>query len=186
MNARTYRTEDHRQRRQKLSASESPPNQSGNHYIPTKGVSVLKTFEDAYQSELAKMVRLATYILSSNTRAEEVVQEAFIKLHGDWAEVDNPAGYLRTAVVNRCRDSLRRQKVKDRYVSLAAPVSQSSDVTYLLDVLEKLKPKRRLVVVLKFYGGYSLREIAEITGFPEGTVRSNLHRGLQQLEEELS
>jgi len=63
-----------------------------------------ETFEQVYTRELEKMVRLATYMIGSQAEAEEAVQDAFLKLHSKWFEVENPGGFVRTAVVNRCKD----------------------------------------------------------------------------------
>src|SRR5687767_5128913 len=48
------------------------------------------------------MVRLAFVITHDESVADEIVQDAFLKLHTAWAHVHNPVGYLRTAVVNGC------------------------------------------------------------------------------------
>ena len=55
----------------------------------------------------------------------------------------------------------------------------------LVKVLSCLPPEQREVFVLKTYYGYSYREIAEITGCPEGTAKSRLHKAVETLREEL-
>ena len=55
----------------------------------------------------------------------------------------------------------------------------------LWDVLGKLPEDQRIVVVLKYYGGYRASEIASIVDMPGATVRSHLRRGLKALREEL-
>ncbi|MEO5840746.1 MAG: sigma factor [Acidimicrobiales bacterium] len=60
------------------------------------------------------MVRLAHLITGSNAVAEEVVQEAFIRLHEHWDRADNHAAYLRTIVINLCKTQLRRPVRVDR------------------------------------------------------------------------
>ena len=67
------------------------------------------TLETLYRAQRLPMVRLAHVITGSNAVAEEVVQEAFIRLQAHWDQADNPVGYLRTIVTNLCRTQLRRR-----------------------------------------------------------------------------
>lgn len=55
----------------------------------------------------------------------------------------------------------------------------------VLDALGRLSEELRLAVVLKHYYGYTQKEIAEMAGIPEGTVKSRIHTGLQLLRKEL-
>lgn len=61
-------------------------------------------FERHYRSEYEGMVRLAVLLLRSREPAEEAVHDAFAKVYERWPKLTNPGGYLRTCVVNRCRD----------------------------------------------------------------------------------
>lgn len=145
------------------------------------------TFEQVYESELQKVVRLATLIVGSTAVAEEAVQDAFLRLHEKWFEVRSPAGFLRTTVVNRCNDLRRRQTVSDRHLKLIETDHLNNAPNhYVLDALQTLDFRRRTIVVLRFYGDYKLQEIAEMMAIPEGTVNSNLRRGLAELKEALS
>src|SRR5688500_14631222 len=68
---------------------------------------------DLYRSHYGPMVRLAYLLTSSNEVAEELVQDAFVKVHRSWANATNPPAYLRTAVVNATR-SYHRRRVLER------------------------------------------------------------------------
>ena len=59
----------------------------------------LASFTALYRGEYERHVRLAFLLVGNREQAEEVVQDAFVRLHGRWARVENPCGYLRTAVV---------------------------------------------------------------------------------------
>lgn len=141
-------------------------------------------FESVYESELTPLVRLATMLLGSQALGEEAVQDAFLRLHRDWASVRSPGGFVRTATINRCRDIQRREARAVRYLR-AEPPHAAPEHHYLIDALQKLSPTRRTVLVLRFYGNHKLREISELLDIPEGTVRSNLSRGLDDLREVL-
>lgn len=153
------------------------------------GSSQPLTFEQLYQAELASLVNLATFILGSRPAAEDAVHDSFLKLHATWFEADNPQAYVRRAVVNRCRDLLRSNKRLTAKLHLMGneTVAPSSDTgldatAELLGALSRLEPRRRLIIVLRYYGGYQLAEIAEMLELPRGTVESNIYRGLDQLE----
>ncbi|MBC8079236.1 MAG: RNA polymerase sigma factor SigY [Gorillibacterium sp.] len=64
--------------------------------------------------------------------------------------------------------------------------SQGGEWSEVLDALGQLSDDLRLAVVLKHYYGYSQKEIADIMGIPEGTVKSRIHSGLQALRKELT
>jgi hypothetical protein len=63
-----------------------------------------------YRQEYAPMVRLAHLITGSNEVAEDVVQDAFVRMYRNWDRADQPGAYLRTIVVNGCRTWHRRRR----------------------------------------------------------------------------
>jgi RNA polymerase sigma factor (sigma-70 family) len=115
------------------------------------------------------------------------VQDAFVRLHGRWRRVDNPGGYLRTSVVNGCRDVRRRLvRYRAREPRLAVRAETYDAPDELSDALTALPVRQRAVLVLRFYGGMSEAEIAATLGIRPGTVKSSLHRGLERLRRELT
>lgn len=82
-------------------------------------------FVALFQTEYEPMLRLAFVMLRSQTQAQDVVHDSMAKLIERWDRVDNPGGYLRTTVVNRCRGRIRaldpgdqRRPTLDRLVPL--------------------------------------------------------------------
>ena len=142
---------------------------------------VIPSFDDLYRAEYRPMVRLARGLVDTSESAEEIVQEAFAKVFERWSHLDEPGGYLRTAVVNGARSELRKREVRRRIGlnrrALPPPVEQD----YLIDALETLPPKQKTALVLRFYGDMSEREIAEAMGTRPGTVKSATSRGLAAL-----
>jgi RNA polymerase sigma-70 factor (sigma-E family) len=144
-------------------------------------------FTALYLHEYVGLVRLAFLILGSREQAEEVVQDAFVRLHGRWRRVDNPGGYLRTSVVNGCRDARRRLvRYRAREPRLAVRAETYDTPDELSDALATLPVRQRAVLVLRFYGGMNEAEIAATLGIRPGTVKSSLHRGLERLRRELT
>jgi RNA polymerase sigma factor (sigma-70 family) len=96
---------------------------------------------------------------------------------------DNPGGYLRRCVVNRANDRLRRRRLERRFHLLRHETNQDLGADEMTDALATLSPRRRTVVVLRYYAGLREREIAEVLGIRPGAVKSLLHRALAQLRE---
>jgi len=137
-----------------------------------------------YRREYGPMVRLAVALVDVPAVAEDLVQEAFAEVWARWDRIDNPGAYLRTCVVHRCHRELRRRTRLRRAVPAApsgAPVD--GDARLLLDAVRALPPRRRAVVVLRFYEDMSERDIAAVLGMRPGPVKATLHQALAQLRE---
>ncbi len=138
-------------------------------------------FNSFYQREYAPMVRLARGLVDSTEIAEEIVQDAFIKILDRWQKIENPGGYLRVTVINGCRNEQRKRRVQRK---LGLKGSQAPIVTeqdYLLDALAQLSSRQKTALVLKFYADMTEQEIAEAMGVRLGTVKSATSRGLDNL-----
>jgi RNA polymerase sigma-70 factor (sigma-E family) len=144
-------------------------------------------FEEIYVAEHDRLVRLAALLVGSTAVAEDVVQDAFAKLHVRFGRVDNPPAWLRTVVVNDCRNQRRRWAVARRHAHALAVdhVVVDRPVHDLIDVLRTLPARQRAVVVLRFYEDLPEAAIAEVLGVRLGTVKSSLHRALARLREEV-
>ena len=144
--------------------------------------SVLReSFVDLYETEFVAMVRLAIALTGSEAAAEDLVHDAFIRVHKHWKHVEHPRAYLRAAVVNACRSAGRRA-ARERDANarqIVDVVSLGADEVF--DALAALPYRQRAALVLQFYEGLSQSEIADALGCREGTVASLVHRGLGQL-----
>lgn len=138
-------------------------------------------FEDFYGFEYAGLVRAATLIVGSRAVAEDLVQDAFVRVHAKWDGIDNPPAYARRAVVNACRSHLRRRVLERRHAASVVPHVGDLGARELLDAVATLPVRQRSAIVLRFYGGLSERETAEAMGCPTGTVGSLVHRALATL-----
>ncbi|MFD7915541.1 RNA polymerase sigma factor [Streptomyces sp. NPDC059752] len=152
------------------------------------------TVTELYHAHRLRMVRLAVLLVDDLATAEDVVQDAFTALyrrHGEQiAEVDNALGYLRTAVVNTSRSVLRRRRTVRAWTPPAAADIPSAEDHVVLDeahrevlaALGRLTPRRRQVLVLRYWADLSEAEIAATLGISRGAVKSNASRGLDALE----
>ena len=136
-----------------------------------------------YRQEYAPMVRLAHLITGSNEVAEDVVQDAFVRMYRNWDRADQPGAYLRTIVVNGCRTWHRRRRMERERLPRPSPAGVDAEVHELLDALAHLGLRQRTALVLRFYLDMSEADVAQVLGCRPGTVKSLVHRGLRQLEE---
>lgn len=137
-------------------------------------------FDRLYTERYRPMLGLAVSLVDQPSVAEEIVQEAFQRVWIRWSGLDKPAGYLRTAVVNGCQDELRRRRVRRKTDPTLGP-SAPAEAHYLVDALSSLNSRRREAVVLRYYGGMTMPEVAQAMDIPTGTAKSLVHRGLADL-----
>lgn len=144
------------------------------------------SLDGLFRSRWGPSVRLATALTSDRGVAEELVQEAFLEVMQRWDGVDNPEGYLRTVVVNRCRNHQRGMGVRRRHTPAAPPLTvDAPELDEMWAALAALRPRRRTALVLRFYEDLPIDEIARLLECRPGTVSSLLHRGLADLRKVL-
>ncbi len=137
-------------------------------------------FDRLYGERYRPMLGLATSLVDQPSVAEEIVQEAFQRVWTRWERLEQPSVYLRTAVVNGCHDELRRRRVRRRTDPTLRPTDEA-EADYLVDALSSVAPRRRKALVLRYYGGHTLPEVAAVMGIPTGTAKSLVYRGLADL-----
>ena len=143
-----------------------------------------ETFVDLYRTQFAHMVRVAWLIVGSSALAEDIVQDAFIRVGARYETIERPEAYLRTAVVNGCRNELRRL----RRISPVPPPEElvnDPELATIFDALTSLNGRHRAVLVLRYVDDRSDDDIAELLGVRRSTVRSLVHRSLGALRETL-
>lgn len=144
---------------------------------------------DLYRVEREPMARLAYLIVRDVDLADEIVQDAFVRLHAQHGGVRNPAGYLRTAVVNACRSHHRHISVVRR-TPLERPRPAEIEIDHLdgeLDhALARLSHDHRVVLALRYFCDLDDRDIASILGIRRATVRTRAHRALERLRQEIT
>lgn len=137
-----------------------------------------------YADRRLPMTRLAFLLTGSRAVAEEVVHDAFEQVVKRWVEIAHHRAYLRTAVVNGARSWGRRQRELPREPLEPHPAIDS-DAIAVRDALADLRHAERESLVLRYYGGLTDSQIAELTQQPIGTVKSNIYRGLGRMREAL-
>ena len=144
-----------------------------------------EAFEKLYVTEYEAMLRLAYLLLDSADAAEEATHDAFAKVYERWRRIDAPGAYLRTCLVNRCRDLQRRRRLERERLPDPPRPYEDLAARELLDALAKLPMRQRAAIVLRFYEGLSEAETATVLGVPVGTAKSTVSRALTQLRQEV-
>jgi RNA polymerase sigma-70 factor (ECF subfamily) len=141
------------------------------------------------------MLSIAYRMVGSFSEAEDIVQEAFVRLH-EAGDVDSPKAWLSTVVTRLAIDHLRSARVRrEQYTGtwlpepvLADPApdpavrAESLDMAVLV-LLESLTPVERAVFVLREAFDYGYDEIAEIVGKSEDNARQLATRARRHVEE---
>ena len=140
------------------------------------------------------LLRICCFYLRDWSLAEDIVQEAFLKAyrHMDTFRGEcNEKTWLIKIAMNCCRDYRRSSWYRyiDKRISLdVLPVSTpppSDEHIALTMAIMRLRPKYLEVVLLYFYQGYSMKEIAEVLGITEAAVSSRISRAKQKLKVDL-
>ncbi len=149
-----------------------------------------------YAAQYRSLVRLAALLLRDVAGAEEVVQDAFVAMHGSWRRLRDPdkaLAYLRQSVVNRARSALRHRSVEVRHAPAAMPDQPSAEHGALeslerqsvIRALDRLPARQREVLVLRYYLDLSEAQIADTIGISRGAVKSHASRGMAALRTSL-
>lgn len=167
-------------------------------------------FHILFENHYEKVYKTIFMITQDKELAEDMTQETFIKAFVNINQLKDPGkfeAWLSAIATNQAKDGLR-EKIGDRaksvsvedvgnLVSIAEPVIKGSFL-FPEEALEKTEVKQKLmeairrlddkymeVVILKYYWGFSEKEIAEHLGIKEGTVKSRLHRAKSRIRNEL-
>jgi RNA polymerase sigma factor (sigma-70 family) len=141
----------------------------------------------------ASLVRMARLFVDDRNAAEDIVQEAFIRLSRSAHRIEDrsrAAAYLRSIVLNLARDHNRRGLVSLRHQLPAdtGPASFEDDLELrddqrrVIDALRAVAPRQRDCLVLRYYVELPIAEIATTLGISENSVKTHLKRGLVALE----
>ncbi len=163
----------------------------GGSSAPAASTRLSALYDEHYET----MVKLAAIYVDDRHSAEEVVQDAFVRLlRGNYVvKPGREAAYLRQAVLNGARSALRRRRVQRLHVpDRPAPVAAAeeggmhrSDRDRILEAVRRLPHKQASVVILRYYLDLSEAEIADTLGMARGSVKSHAHRALNKLQKSL-
>lgn len=161
----------------------------------TSAESSAEVFAAVYVAHYRELVQMAALLTGSAAAAEDLVQDAFVRVMARHRVLDEPLAYLRTTVVNLARSRWRRARLgADKLATLgvvavrsAEPDAADGGFTRLAIVaaLRELPARQREVVVLRFLLDLSVQEVAALLGIGTGTVKSYTARAMEALRPRL-
>ena len=149
-----------------------------------------------FREHARSLVRLARLFADDRNAAEDLVQEAFIRLRRSFHRIESPTrtvAYLRSIVLNLARDHNRRGLMSLRHrmpeeenrLSAEDRIVVREDQQQVIDALQALPLRQRDCLVLKYYADLSIPDIAMTLGISVNSVKTHLQRGMAVLEARL-
>lgn len=152
-----------------------------------------RAFLKLFQKYEEDIYRMAFVYVKNESDALDVVQEVAYRSFKKIDTLKNPEYFktwlIRIAITYSIDLIRKNQKVvqfRPEYNEKIALEDEDIPLSVTLqELLEKLNEQERMIVMLKFYEGYSFSEIAELTNMPLGSVKSLLYRALTKLRKEI-
>ena len=147
----------------------------------------------AYERHWVALVRLTALIAGDVTKAEDIVQEVFIRSRGrlEGLPDDEVFAYLRRGTINAWKNTLRHTSTERRVLprlherDIADPAEEVAERDRVWRAIEGLRPRHRVVLVLRYYEELSDPEIARLLGCTRSTVRTRAMRAVAAIRTEL-
>lgn len=147
--------------------------------------------QNTFEAERPRLTRLASRILGSSKDADDVVQEAWLRLSKS-ESIDVEPAWLTTVVTRLCLDALRRNRTRSRTEASATPLTKTADPEAdaiiadqvgeaLRVVLDTLVPAERVAFILSDVFGYPFADIAQILGRSEVAARQLASRARRKI-----
>ena len=143
------------------------------------------SLESWYREYWSPLVRSAWLMCGSRELAEDLVHDAFVRLHRSGALPDRPLSYLRRIVVNLLADASRRDRLARAAAAEAPAIAVEPAEMETWQLVNGLPMRQRQALVLRYADDLSLEEIAENMNCSQAAVKSLIHRGLEALREEM-
>jgi RNA polymerase sigma-70 factor (sigma-E family) len=155
-----------------------------------------ESMRDLYDRCHADMVRFAAFLTGQVDAAEDVAQDAFVRVFDAWDRIEDPTraeAYLKQTVVNLVRGGHRREQIADRHADRTLSVVPSAEEDALgelgrqrvLDAVASLPMRQRACVVMRHWMRMTETEIAETLDLSVGSVRTHAKRGTKRLQSQL-
>lgn len=152
------------------------------------------SLRQVFVTEESPLLRFACGILHQRETAEDIVQEAFLRLHSHWDEVANPRAWLYRTVRNLALNHLRdhkRETVTDELPEWDAasgpeePLQRLEAAGAVRLLLAELSEEDRTLIRLKYHDEFKYEQISRATGLSVGNVGYKLHHLLKSLADGL-
>lgn len=159
----------------------------------TRAGATVETFESFFERVLPRALGVATGLLGDRTAAEDAATEALARAFVAWDRLTNlpyrDAWVLRVTL-NVAYDELRRVGRQLRVIEHRSAEGDALETVELRETLEPalrtLSRRQREVVVLHYMAGLTVREVAEVLGCSENSVKTHARRGVVRLRQQFN
>ncbi|WP_432363141.1 RNA polymerase sigma factor [Sporosarcina sp. UB5] len=149
-------------------------------------------FRQFYEAYAGPAIRTASAITRNREMAKDAVQETFIRVYRQIGSF-NPAlpfdPWFYRILTNECLRLMKKESPLSTIESVENDLSLAEEsfdqLTELYDVIQALDDSHRIPLILKYIKGFTEKEIAEILGLNQNTVKSRLFKGRKRLKEQL-
>jgi RNA polymerase sigma-70 factor (sigma-E family) len=148
-----------------------------------------------YEKHSGRAFRLAYLLTGDHDLAEDLVQDAFVKLIGRFADLRNPQSfdvYLRRTIVNLSYGQFRRRRTERAYLARERGHAERTSDAFpdverkdeLWTQMQRIAPRQRAALVHRYYEDLSEHQAADVLGCSLRTVKSLVRRGIQAMREQ--
>ena len=156
----------------------------------------LNRLDQMYAEHAGPAMRLAFLLTGDKHLAEDLVQDAFIRMFSRFRhrrEPDSFGAYLNRTIVNLSRDHFRRRARETKHLeseraAVVRDITAEPNVEEryaLLSMLQALPPRQRAAVVLRHYQDLSERQVADALDCSHGAAKALIARGMEALRAEM-
>lgn len=152
-----------------------------------------KAFQELMEEEKVKLYKIAYIYMKNEEDALEVFQETVYKAFLSIKNLKDEryfSTWVTRILIHTAFDLLKKQKrviPMERKIleSKMRPYTTTENHSDLLRAITDLEEKYKTTLILRFYKDYTVKQIAEILDCPKGTVKTNIHRGINLLREKM-
>ena len=156
-------------------------------WTETQVAAVDTEAEELFRRVYPKLAGWVRRLVDDDT-AHEIASEAFVRLLSRPIRVDRPQSYLYIIATNLIRDHWRKTTRERRAISSLIAVATAPPVIYptqdvdVRHLIASLPPRLRDPFLLHYYGGFGIREVANLLRKPEGTIKADLFAARAKLK----
>jgi RNA polymerase sigma-70 factor (sigma-E family) len=160
------------------------------------GKRIEERLGELYSRHAREAIRLAFVLTGDADAAEDLVQEAFVRLHARFKDRGSPDAlypYLRRTIINLSRDRLRKLRSERAYIASQAPASASfperpkADLSHRFALaLQELPHRQKVAIVLRYLEDLSEQQTADFLGCSVPAVKQLVARGSRALRETMT
>jgi RNA polymerase sigma-70 factor (sigma-E family) len=147
-------------------------------------------FDSFVAARLPHLLKLGRALAGDEQRGADLVQDALERALPRWRKLDDPEGFVRRAMVNRSISVWRKVRRERPLPETTDPPPGTAHLDRphdheLFAAVRQLPPRQRAVIALRYYEDLTEAQTADVLGCSVGTVKSQAHRALAVLREQL-